>query len=175
MNKEQKVQLVEELAAKFEQYPNFYVADTGGLDVATVNDLRRDCFKKEIPMQVVKNTLIKKALEKLDGDYTEMYDAFKLHSAIFFAGEENPSGPAKVIKAFRKKSEKPVLKAASIEHSFFIGDEQLELLANLKSKNELIGEVITLLQSPAKTVIAALQSGGQTISGLVKTLSEREA
>jgi len=174
MKKEQKIQVVKDLTEKFNTYPNFYITDAGGLTVAKTNELRALCHEKGIPLQMVKNTLVKKALENLEGDYSEVYDQLKEPTSIFFAGVENPSVPAKLINAFRKKNEKPILKAAVIDTSVFTGDGQLKTLSELKSKDELIGEVIGLLQSPAKNVISALKSGGGTIAGILKTLSERE-
>jgi large subunit ribosomal protein L10 len=179
MTKEQKFAVVEELAARFQEYPNFYVADTTGMTVAQINTLRRECFSAGIPVQVVKNTLIIKAIEKAGlSDYAEAYPALKQTSALFFTTVENASAPAKVIKAFRdkqnaKETPKPALKAACIDASVFIGDDQLEALTKLKTKQELIGEIIGLLQSPAKNVVSALQSGGNKLAGIVKTLSER--
>ena len=174
MTKEEKFELVEQLSERFKEYPNFYIADTGGMSVAEMDQLRGLCFEADIPMQMIKNTLIKKALEKLDGDYTELFPHLKQTSSVMFATEENPNGPAKLLKKFREGSEKPSLKVACIETSVFAGDDQIKTLASLKSKAELIGEVIGILQSPAKTVVSALQSGGNTLSGLIKTLSERE-
>ena len=166
--------MVQELTEKFKTYPNFYIADAGGMTVAQVNDLRRLCFKADITMTMVKNTLIRKALEQLDGDYSEVYGSLKQPSSIFFATEENPSVPAKVIKEFRKAGEKPALKAAVIDTAVFVGDDQLKVLVDLKSKAELVGEIVGLLQSPAKNVISALKSGGGKLAGILKTLSERE-
>ncbi|MEL7339645.1 MAG: 50S ribosomal protein L10 [Bacteroidota bacterium] len=174
MTKEQKIQLVQELTEQFKEYPNFYIADSGGMSVAEMNELRGLCHKSDIKLQMVKNTLIRKALENLEGDYSEVYDSLKMTSSVFFASAENPSIPAKVLKEFRKKNERPVLKAAVIETSVFKGDDQIKALAELKSKDELIGEIVGLLQSPAKNVISALKSGGGTIAGILKTLSERE-
>ncbi|MEM6261750.1 MAG: 50S ribosomal protein L10 [Bacteroidota bacterium] len=174
MTKAEKYQVVERLVEQMKETPTFYIADTGGLTVEEVNSLRRDCHKSEIKMQVVKNTLIKKALEQLDENYEGAYEALKLHSAIFFTDAENPSVPAKLIKKFRKKHEKPVLKVACIDSAVFLGDDQLETLTTLKSKGELIGEVVTLLQSPAKNVVSALKSSGGKLAGILKTLSERE-
>ena len=175
MTKEQKIQLVQELTETFKTYPNFYIADTGGLTVAEVNDLRGKCFEKQIKMQVVKNTLIKKALLNLDDEYDDVDPALKQTSALFFVDAENPSVPAKVLKDFRGDKEIPRLKAAVIESAVFLGDGELDKLSKLKSKAELLGEVVTLLQSPAKNVISALKSGGSTIAGLLKALEERAA
>lgn len=176
MKKEDKFKVVEELTERFKTYPNFYITDTGGMTVAQLNNLRRQCFASDIKVQMVKNTLIRKALEQLDGDYSGVYDALKQTSSVMFASTENPSVPAKVLKQYRKetKTDKPILKAACIDTAVFMGDAQLEALASLKSKEELIGDVIALLQSPAKNVIGALQSGGHKLSGILKTLSERE-
>ncbi len=174
MTKEQKIELVKELVERFRTYPNFYIANTGGMTVAEVHELRAACFKSKVKMQVVKNTLIKKALEQLDVDLSGVYPALKATSAVFFIDEENPSVPAKVLKEYRgKKKEIPALKGAVIETSIFLGDDQLEVLANMKSKGELLGEIVGLLQSPAKNVLGALQSGGSTLAGLIKTLQER--
>ena len=174
MTKEQKIKLVEALVDTFQAYPNFYIADTGGMTVAEVSELRGACHKADVKMQVAKNTLIHKALEQLDGDYSGAYDALKKTSALFFTSEENPSVPAKIIKDYRgKKKEIPALKAAVIDTSVFLGDENLEMLSSMKSKAELVGEIIGLLQSPAKNVISALNSGGTTLAGLIKTLQER--
>ncbi len=175
MTKEEKVKVVAELSEKFKANNNFYLADASGFTVAEVNDFRRLCFEKGVEFHVYKNTLIKKALDTLEGDFTPLDEALKGFSGIIFS-EEVANTPAKVIKEFRKKKggEKPTLKAASIDADFFIGDENLKMLSELKSKPELIGEVIGLLQSPAKNVISALKSSGGTLAGLVKTLSEKE-
>jgi len=135
------------------------------------NQLRRLCFNKNIKLNVAKNTLIKKALEKMDGDYSQLYSALKGTSAIMYSDTGNV--PAKVIKDFRKTSDRPVLKGAWIDSSVFLGDNQLDSLASLKSKNELIADIIALLQSPAKNVISGLQGGGQKLSGILKTLEEK--
>jgi large subunit ribosomal protein L10 len=134
--------------------------------------LRRKCFEKDIRLVVVKNTLLKKALEKLDGEYGELYGVLKDSTSVMFS--ETGNAPAKLIKEFRKKLDKPVLKAAFVEESIYIGDDQIEILSSLKSKEELIGDIILLLQSPAKNVLSALQSGGNTLAGIIKTLSEKE-
>lgn len=171
MTREQKSQEVEVLVEKFNNTKSFYIADNSSLTVEQVNNLRGECFKEGIELKVAKNTLIKRALDKVDGDFEELYEALKGPTSIFFSEVANK--PAKVIKDFRKKSEKPVLKGAYIESSIYLGDDKIEELSNLKSKEELIGEIISLLQSPAKNVISALQSGGQTLSGLLKTLGDR--
>ena len=174
MTKEQKIQLVEKLTEKFKEYPNFYIADAGGLTVAETSELRQLCFDGNVQLQMVKNTLIKKSLENLDNNYEEVFDVLKKSSSIFFSTSENPSGPAKIIEKFRKTKEKPLLKVACIDSSVFIGDDQLKTLTSLKSKDELIGEIIGLLQSPAKNVISALKSSGGKLAGILQTLSERE-
>src|ERR1700712_800911 len=171
MNKEEKHDLVLALAEQMKEYGNFYITDTSDLTVAKINAIRRRCFESDIKMQVTKNSLIKKAMEAVDGDFTEIYDVLKGSSSIMFS--KSGTAPAKLIKELRKKGDKPVLKAAYIDTAIFIGDNQLDALVNLKSKEQLIGEVIGLLQSPAKNVISALQSGGNIIAGLVKTLQER--
>ncbi|MCI4668566.1 MAG: 50S ribosomal protein L10 [Bacteroidia bacterium] len=177
MTKEEKYAFVEELTEKFKEYPNFFITDTGSLNAAEMYALRKLCFNNNVQLQMVKNTLIKKALDNLEEDYAEVYDILKQPSSIFFTDSENPNVPAKVIKQYRKEANTdfPVLKAAVIEASVFKGNENLEALTKLKSKTELIGEVVGLLQSPAKNVISALSSGGQTIAGLIKTLQERES
>jgi large subunit ribosomal protein L10 len=173
MRKEEKQEVVSALTEKMKEYGNFYITDTSSLTVAKINNIRRKCFEKEIGMQVVKNTLIKKALEQLDGDVSPLFDVLKGSSSIMFS--TNANAPAKLIKELRKgKEEKPVLKAAYVDSAVFIGDNQLDALVNLKSREELIGEIIGLLQSPAKNVISALQSGGNKLAGIVKTLQERE-
>jgi large subunit ribosomal protein L10 len=173
MRKEEKQEVVSALTEKMKEYGNFYITDTSSLTVAKINNIRRKCFEKEIGMQVVKNTLIKKALEQLDGDVTPLFEILKGSSSIMFS--TNANAPAKLIKELRKgKEEKPVLKAAYVDSAVFIGDNQLDALVNLKSREELIGDIIGLLQSPAKNVISALQSGGNKLAGIVKTLQERE-
>jgi large subunit ribosomal protein L10 len=173
MNREEKQEVVLALQEKMQEYGNFYIADTSGLSVEKVNNIRRKCFESGIEMKVAKNTLIKIAIEGLEGDSSEIFPALKGQSALLFSKVGN--GPAKLIKSLRKgKEEKPVLKGAYIDTAIFVGDNQLDALVSLKSREELIGEIIGLLQSPAKNVISALKSGGSTIAGLVKTLQERE-
>jgi len=179
MTKEEKYALVDELAEKLSGIDYFYVTDTSGMSVAQINDFRRTCFSKGLEYKVVKNTLIAKALERQTKgvDYTEFTNkVLKGTSGIIFSPESG-NLPAKVIKDFlkAKKATKPLLKGASVDGAIFIGVDNLETLATLKSKNELIGDVIGLLQSPMQSVIGGLQSGGQTIAGLLKTLEERAA
>lgn len=157
MNRDQKTEVIELLKAKFSQYNNFYITDTESLTVEQAGKLRRACFNKSVEMKVAKNTLIKKALEALDSErYSGVYDALHNVTALMFS--ENPKDPALIISSFRKESngEKPVLKAAFINGDVYTGDNQLATLSKIKTKNEMIGEVIGLLQSPAKRVIAAL-------------------
>ncbi|WP_184542723.1 50S ribosomal protein L10 [Mucilaginibacter sp. FT3.2] len=171
MNKEEKYDLVLALTAQMKEYGNFYITDTSDLSVAKINDIRRKCFESDITMKVAKNSLIKKAMEAAGDDYAPIFDVLKGSSSILFS--KSATAPAKLIKQLRKKSDKPILKAAYIDSAIFIGDSEIDTLIKLKSKEQLIGEVIGLLQSPAKNVISALQSGGTIIAGLVKTLQER--
>jgi len=171
MNKEEKYDLVLALTEQIKEYGNFYITDTSNLTVEKVNNIRRKCFESDITMQVAKNSLIKKAMDAVGGDFTPMHEALKGSSSILFS--KSATAPAKLIKQLRKTGDKPVLKAAYIDSAIFVGDNQLDTLIKLKSKEQLIGEIIGLLQSPAKNVVSALQSGGNTIAGLVKTLQER--
>ena len=171
MNKQEKNQMIEVLDGMLNDNNNFYLADISGLTADENSALRRLCFKRDVSLQVVKNTLLKKALEKNNADFSELYDVLVGNTSIMQA--EAGNAPAKVIKEFRKKNDKPILKAAHIEESLYFGDENLLALADLKSKDELIGDIITLLQSPAKNVISSLQSGGNKLSGIVKALEER--
>ena len=171
MNKEEKHDLVLALTAQMKEFGNFYITDTSNLTVAKINNIRRKCFESDITMQVAKNSLIKKAMEASTGDYSPIYDVLKGSSSILFS--KSATAPAKLIKQLRKQGDKPVLKAAYIDSAIFIGDNQIDTLINLKSKEQLIGEIIGLLQSPAKNVISALQSGGNKLAGIVKTLQER--
>lgn len=177
MNREQKNAEIARIAEEVKANPVFYLADASTLTVEDTNALRRACFNGKIKMQVVKNTLLKKALDSIEGvDYSEMYSALHGPTAILFA--ETGNAPAKLLKEFRKnnpKLEKPALKAAYVEETIYVGANQLDTLANIKSKNELIGDVIALLQSPAKNVVSALKSSGGKIAGIVKTLESRNA
>ena len=172
MTREEKSQVIETLTAQLSDNANIYLADISGLDAGNTSNLRRACFKAGVQLAVVKNTLLKKAMESSDKDFGELTEILKGNTSLMFS--ETGNAPAKVIKEFRRKSDKPLLKGAFIQESIYVGDDQLDNLVNLKSKDELIGEIIGLLQSPAKNVISALKSGGNTIAGLVKTLSERE-
>ncbi len=171
MTREEKSQVIVDLTAQISDSSVIYVADISGLNAEATSNLRRACFKADVQLAVVKNTLLAKAMEKAEKDFGELPTALKGNSSILLS--ETGNAPAKIIKEFRKKSDKPVLKGAYIEEAVYLGDDQLETLVNIKSKEELIGDIIGLLQSPAKNVISALQSGGQTLSGIVKTLSER--
>ncbi|MFM2208322.1 MAG: hypothetical protein RL213_2297 [Bacteroidota bacterium] len=175
MNREQKEVIIGQIAELLDKYPNVYVTDTSSLTVEKTNDLRRACFSKGIKMLVAKNTLIRKAMERREnGSYTEIFGALKGTSALLFSDTGNV--PAKLIKEFRKGGQdKPLVKGAYIDTAVFLGDNQLDTLAAIKSKNELIGEIISLLQSPGRNVISALQSSGGKLAGIVKTLSERAA
>ena len=172
MTREEKSQVIEELTAQLADSTNIYLTDISGLDAATTSNLRRACFKAKIKLAVVKNTLLEKAMAASDKDFGDLPTTLKGNTSVMYS--ETGNGPAKVIKEFRKKSERPLLKGAFIEESIYIGDDLLDALVDIKSREELIGEVITLLQSPAKNVISALKSSGGTIAGIVKTLSERE-
>lgn len=172
MRKEEKAQEINEIAEILTKYNTIYVADLTGLTVEKTNNLRRACFRKGVKVRMVKNTLLRKAMEQLDADYSEMYSALHGNSAIMMSEVGNL--PARIIKDFRGKAAIPAVKAAYIDQSVYVGDNQIEILANLKSREELIGDIISLLQSPARNVISALQSGGGKLAGIVKTLSERE-
>ena len=171
MRKEDKKQLIDSLSQQLDENHNFYLTDVSELNAEDTSNLRRLCFKYGIKMRVVKNTLLRKAMEKAEKDYAELYETLKGNTSIMFA--EAGNGPAKMIKEFRKKSDRPVLKGAFIEEMTYIGDDQLDFLVAIKSKDELVADVIALLQSPAKNVISALQSGGGTLTGILKTLSEK--
>ena len=173
MTKEQKQSMIDDLSKSLDDNSVIYITDISELDAAATSALRRQCFAKNIKLSVVKNTLLKKAMENVQGkDFTELYDVLPGPTAIMLSDTGNL--PAKLIKDFRKKNPKPVLKGAFVEESVYIGDEQLTSLVDIKSKDELLGEIVGLLQSPAKNVVSALTSGKSTIAGLVKTLSEKE-
>ena len=171
MKKEQKVQEIQNLTEELSSVKNLYLTDIAGLDAVQTTALRRACFKANIKLSVVKNTLLAKAMEASDKDFGNLHETLKGNTSLMFS--ELGNTPAKLIKDFRKKSEKPILKGAYVEEAIYIGDDQIDALESIKSKEELIGEVITILQSPAKNIISALQSGGSNISGILKTLSER--
>jgi large subunit ribosomal protein L10 len=171
MNREEKSQVIEDLTAQLAENANIYVADISGLNAGDTSDLRRACFKANVSLSVVKNTLLAKAMEASDKDFGDMPSILKGNSSIMFS--ETGNAPAKVIKTFRKKAKLHLLKGAYVEESVFIGDEQLDVLVDIKSKEELIGEIVGLLQSPAKNVVSALKSSGGKLAGILKTLSEK--
>ncbi len=171
MRKEEKNQLIESLSEQLTNAKHVYLTDISNLNVETTHELRTICFKRDIKLMVVKNTLLKLAMEKSDKEMEPLYEILKGSTSLMFSDTGNL--PAKVIKEFRKKHDRPLLKGAFVEEATYIGEDQLDVLFNIKSKNELIGDLIALLQSPAKNVIGALQSGGHTISGVLKTLSEK--
>ncbi len=171
-NREEKHQIIESLTEKLKNSDIIYLADTSDLNVETINNLRRLCFRRKVTMEVVKNTLLKKAMEQSEKNLEPLYEVLVGSTSIMISDTGNV--PARLIRDFRKKSDKPSLKGAYIDEAFFIGDDQLDMLTKIKSREELIGDLIGLLQSPAKNVISALQSGGNTIGGVIKTLSERE-
>jgi len=174
MTKEEKQSAINDLSEKLDSNGVIYITDISELDAIATSSLRRQCFAKDIKLSVVKNTLLKKAMENVkDKDLSELYDVLPGPTAIMIS--EVGNAPAKLIKDFRKKNDKPILKGAYVEETVFVGDDQLKTLVDIKSKNELIGEVISLLQSPAKNVISALTSSKSTIAGIVKTLSEKES
>ena len=172
MTREEKSQVIEDLTAQLADSANIYLADISGLNADTTSKLRRACFKANVKLAVVKNTLLAKAMESSEKDFGELPEILKGNTSIMLS--ETGNAPAKVIKEFRKKSDRPLLKGAFIEEAIYSGDDQLDALVDIKSREELIGEIVGLLQSPAKNVISALKSGGSTIAGLVKTLQERE-
>ena len=171
MTREQKAQVIDDLTSQLTENNTIYLADISGLDASNTSKLRSACFKANVKLAVVKNTLLFKAMEKSEKDFGELPEILKGNTSLMIS--ETSNAPAKVIKDFRKKSDKPLLKGAYIEEAIYIGDDQLDALVNIKSKEELIGEIITILQSPAKNVISALQSGGNKLSGILKTLSEK--
>jgi len=172
MTREEKSQVIEELTAELANNANIYLADISGLNAATTSDLRRACFKANVKLAVVKNTLLEKAMEASDKEFGDLPSVLKGNTSVMYS--ETGNAPAKLIKTFRKKSEKPLLKGAFIEECVYIGDNQLDMLVDIKSKEELLGEIIGLLQSPAKNVISALKSSGGKLAGILKTLSEKE-
>ena len=170
MNKEEKVKVVEELKGQLNDYKSIYLTDIAGLDAMQTSNLRRECFNSNVKLSVVKNTFLERAMSESENDFGDLKDLLKGNTTIMLS--ESGNSPAKVIKKFRKDGEKPILKGAFVDEAIYIGDDQIEALFNLKSKDEVIGEIITLLQSPAKNVISALKSSSGKIAGLVKTLSE---
>jgi len=172
MTRDEKKKVIDSLAQTISASKHFYLTDISNLNAENTSKLRRKCFEKDIRLLVVKNTLLRKALEQCKGNYDGLIDILNNSTSVMLT--ESSSAPAKLIKEFRKKLDRPVLKAAYVEESVYIGDDQLDALSNIKSKEELIGDIIALLQSPAKNVISALQTGGHTLAGIMKTLSEKE-
>jgi large subunit ribosomal protein L10 len=172
MRREEKNAIIDSLAERLKEYSHFYLTDTAQLNAADTSDLRRKCFEYDIKLVVVKNTLLKRALENSNVNFEELYPVLKGTTSIMFANAGN--GPAKLIKEFRRRHDKPVLKGAYVQESIYVGDNMLDALVSVKTKKELIGDIILLLQSPAKNVISALQSGGDKIHGVLETLSKKE-
>jgi large subunit ribosomal protein L10 len=173
MKKSEKLEVIEKLTKQINSYSHYYLADISNLNAEVTSDLRRLCNKREVKLVVVKNTILRKALENSEKNSVELRDVLVNNTSIMFSN--SGSVPAKLIKEFSKKNKKPVLKGAYVEQCAYLGANQLEALINVKSKEELIGSIIATLQSPMKNVISALQSGGQTIVGVLKTLEERNA
>ena len=173
MNKEEKVIAVEELKGQLADYKSIYLTDIAGLNAVQTSKLRRECFNSNVKLSVVKNTFLERAMSESENDFGELKELLKGNTTIMLSTIGN--SPAKVIKKFRKDGDKPILKGAFVDEAIYIGDEHIDALFNLKSKEEVIGEIITLLQSPAKNVISALKSSSGKIAGLVKTLSEKPA
>ncbi|NND15377.1 MAG: 50S ribosomal protein L10 [Eudoraea sp.] len=174
MTREEKATVIEDLKVQLGDNSTIYLADISGLDAATTSDLRRACFKSNIKLSIVKNTLLAKAMEASEKEFGELQEVLKGNTSLMFA--EAGNAPAKLIKNFRKKAkaEKPLLKGAFIEEAVYVGDDMLDTLVGIKSKEEVIGDIIALLQSPVKNVISGLKSSGSTLSGILKTLSEKE-
>ena len=171
MTREEKSNMIESIKSNLDSNSTVYLADCSGLDADSTSKLRRACFKSNIKLSVVKNTLLFRAMEEVDKDFGELKTVLKGNTTLMLSDIGN--APAKVIKNFRKKSEKPILKGAFVEESIYLGDDLLETLVNIKSKEELLGEIVSLLQSPTKNLISALKSSGSKISGVLKTLSEK--
>ncbi|MCW0484275.1 50S ribosomal protein L10 [Gaoshiqia sediminis] len=172
MKRSEKLEIIDNLTQEINSYSHFYLADVADLNAEATSNLRRLCYTRDVKLIVVKNTLLRKALENSEKNAEELYDVLKGNTSIMFCEVGNV--PAKLIKEFSKKNKKPILKAAYVEESVYVGENQLEALTSIKSKDELLGELIGLLQSPIKTVLGQLQSGGNTIHGILKTLSEKE-
>ncbi|SHG37209.1 LSU ribosomal protein L10P [Salegentibacter echinorum] len=172
MTREEKSIVIEDLTAQLSDNSVVYLADISGLDAGTTTNLRRACFKANVKLAVVKNTLLAKAMDASDKEFGELPSVLKGNTSIMLS--EVGNAPAKVIKEFRKKNERPLLKGAFVDEGIYLGDDYLETLVNIKSKEEVIGDIVGLLQSPAKNVISALKSGGGKLSGILKTLSEKE-
>ena len=171
MRKEDKQVLIDSILGELKACPNFYLTDVSDLNAEKTSQLRRQCFNSGVKMIVVKNALLHKAMQQMEKDYEGLYDVLKGSTALMLC--ETGNAPAKLIKNFRKTSDRPILKGAYIEECCYVGDDMLDALCNIKSKNDLIADVIALLQSPMKNVISGLQSGGHKLSGILETLSER--
>ena len=172
MRREEKEVIIDNLVQRLDDTKHFYLTDISSLNAEQTSSLRRKCFEKEISLLVVKNTLLRKAMEKSEGDFNDLYDVLKDSTSIMFCKTGNI--PAKLIKEFRKTMEKPLLKAAFVEESIYIGDDQLEALSNIKSKDELLGDLLMLLHSPATNLVSALASSSSKMAGALLTLSEKE-
>jgi large subunit ribosomal protein L10 len=172
MRREEKEVIIDNLAQRLDETKHFYLTDISSLDAEQTSNLRRKCFEKDVSLLVVKNTLLRKAMEKSEGDFNDLYDVLKDSTSIMFS--ETGNTPAKLIKELRKTMEKPLLKAAFVEESIYIGDDQLEVLSNIKSKDELLGDLLMLLQSPASNLVSALASSSSKMAGALLTLSEKE-
>jgi len=172
MRREEKNTIIESLAERLKEYSHFYLTDTADLNAADTSSLRRKCFENGVKLIVVKNTLLKRALEQSGINFEELYPVLKGTTSVMFTNSGN--SPAKLIKEFRKMHDKPVLKAAYVQESIYVGDNMLDALISIKTKEELIGDIILILQSPAKNVISALQSGGNKLHGVLETLSKKE-
>ncbi|KPL12591.1 MAG: 50S ribosomal protein L10 [Bacteroides sp. SM1_62] len=172
MRREEKNAIIDGLTEQINNASHFYLTDISALNAADTSSLRRKCFERNIELVVVKNTLLKRALEKSEGNFKDLYDILKNSTSVMFC--ETGNSPAKLIKEFRKEHERPLLKAAFVEESIYLGDEQLDALSSLKSKAELIGDVLLLLQSPMKNLLSAMQSGGNNLAGVLQTLADKE-
>lgn len=172
MKREEKNVIVDNLTSRIREYSHFYLTDTAEMNAAVTSNFRRKCFENNIKLVVVKNTLLKRAFEQSGMNFEELYPVLKGTTSVMFANTGN--SPAKLIREFRKKNDKPVLKGAYVQESIYLGDEMLDTLVSIKGKQELIGDVIMLLQSPARNIISALQSGGNKIHGVLETLSKKE-
>jgi large subunit ribosomal protein L10 len=172
MRKEDKNKIIDDLVQRISEYKHFYLTDIGSLNAKDTSDLRRRCFEKDIKLMVVKNTMLQQALERSGHSYEEIYPALKNSTSVMFTHSGN--APAKLIKEFRKTHAKPLLKGAYVEESVYLGEEQLDALFNLKSRDELIGDIILLLQSPMNNVMGALKSGSNILTGVLKTLEEKK-
>ncbi len=171
MNKAEKIKVINDLSSSLSESKNLYLTDISGLNASQTSDLRRACYKADIKLSVVKNTMLHRAIETSEKDFGEITSVLKGNTSIMFS--ESGNGPAKIIKEFRKRNDKPILKAAFIEEAIYIGDNQLDILVAIKSREELIGEILGLLKSPIQNLVSALNAGGNNLHGVLKTLSER--